>query len=311
MQFSVTVFAFITVCADARTAFMVIGDWGYDHGVHGSIKPECQRAVAARMKQFKDQHNAQFVINVGDSFYPNGVNNNNDGQWWSKWRNIYDQSIINLPWFSVYGNHDLGPNDKWCVCGDYCAQINPGQAGWYMPGVNYIDERYSHLGVEIVALDTNYLWKGEICRSLGCDNCEQVLKDRYDSSLGLLASRIQYSSASSLLVFSHYPTDYFVGVNPDYLSWLNRPGKKIYYFGGHRHNVDDTSTHSISPNINWLSGGGGGWGCDGVQQGFLGGWIEDGGWITIEPQIVSPGECCDYPANLTNHKNANYSGFNG
>ena len=40
----------------------------------------------------------------------------------------------------------------------------------------------------------------------------------------------------------------------------------IDYFGGHRHNTDQTTTASIAPNNNWLVGGGGGWGCDGRQQ---------------------------------------------
>ncbi len=50
-----------------------------------------------------------------------------------------------------------------------------------------------------------------------------------------------------LQVFSHYPTDYFPATGP-LITGLKNPFKKIDYFGGHRHNVDQSSGRSIAPN---------------------------------------------------------------
>lgn len=49
----------------------------------------------------------------------------------------------------------------------------------------------------------------------------------------------------------------------------NASRESIVYFGGHRHNVDQSSVKSISPHSSWLSGGGAGWSVDGKEQGFV------------------------------------------
>jgi hypothetical protein len=162
-----------------------------------------------------------------------------------------------------------------------------------MPSLNYYDDRYlQSMGIEIVALDTNWLWKDEICKYLSCGNCADILRTRFDDAIKLLTSRIDLSTAKSLLVFSHYPTDYYIWKNePEFILQLNRTRQRITYYGGHRHNVDDTSTFSISPNVNWLCGGGGGWGCDDPQQGIMVGFVENG-IITTQPQLVPTSSCC-------------------
>merc|ERR1719382_1004431 len=102
---------------------------------------------------------------------------------------------------------------------------------------------------------------------------------------------MEQSSARNLLVFSHYPTDYFDS-EPDFIAALSNNSKhKIMYFGGHRHNIDQTSTVSTAPNVNWLVGGGGGWSCDGGAQGFLVGEVQEDFDVILYPVLVDFTEC--------------------
>merc|ERR1712151_724337 len=114
-----------------------------------------------------------------------------------------------------------------------------------------------------------------------------------EESLNLFKQRLETSSAPNLLVFSHYPTDYFAGA-PDFARRLRSTTHHIEYFAGHRHNVDQGSTMSIAPNNNWLVGGGGGWGCEdyGKEQGFVVGEIGEDFSVYTYSMLVDPSACC-------------------
>ena len=67
--------------------FLAIGDWGDDDGN--------QEGVAATMGTWAASRNPEFVLSLGDNFYPDGVANVNDSQWDTKWRNV-SQSLLFL-----------------------------------------------------------------------------------------------------------------------------------------------------------------------------------------------------------------------
>ena len=47
-----------------------------------------------------------FVINVADSFYPDGVSSKDDPQWEVKWRQVYSPQVRAwVSWFLSYGVH--------------------------------------------------------------------------------------------------------------------------------------------------------------------------------------------------------------
>merc|ERR1712039_1152134 len=108
----------------------------------------------------------------------------------------------------------------------------------------------------------------------------------------LFNQRAAYSSAKNLVVFSHYPTDYITAVTQFIATLKNNSKHNILYLGGHRHSIDQSSTTSIAPNDNWLVGGGGGWSCDGPQQGFLVGEISTDFQLTTYPVLVDKSTCC-------------------
>lgn len=287
----------------------MVGDWGYDPKVHSNVNESCQKILAdemlTKMEELKD---VQFVINVGDSFYPDGVKSSDDKQWDDKWRNVYDKKLRSIPWYSVYGNHDyhLDP----CACTrepNACAQVNYDlnkRDKFYMPGFNWYIE-HPELDAEVVALDLNHWVSGwntsansddqvfEDCKFTSCPHaCRNNIEARAEEGFKLFEERKAKSKAKNMLVFSHYPTDYFSAA-PRFLDGLrDNSAHDILYFGGHRHDTDQESTISTSPNSNWLVGGGGGWSCDGTKQGFVVGEINNDYTIHTYAVLANYSHCC-------------------
>eukprot|EP00930_Biecheleria_cincta_P045628 TRINITY_DN31448_c0_g1_i1.p1 TRINITY_DN31448_c0_g1~~TRINITY_DN31448_c0_g1_i1.p1 ORF type:complete len:438 (+),score=55.13 TRINITY_DN31448_c0_g1_i1:50-1363(+) len=261
-----------------KGSFLVIGDWGHDPSVHGNLRTDrLQRDVAERMLQkFRELGDVKFILNLGDSFYPSGITSKSDGKWQSIWRDIYAPELRSVPWYSVYGNHDIYA-DWGCACGNadgsQCNQLNSDindKDFFYMPGVNWF-KTHPELGIEVVALDFNEVSEHTCSYELAakCENaCMENLRSRADAAMDLLNDRRTKSSQPNLVVFSHYPTDYFHGARAEVLDALRDGSKQITYFGGHRHVTDHSGT-SIAPNTNWVVGGCGGWSCDGSDQGFV------------------------------------------
>lgn len=293
-------------------SFLVIGDWGWDGVTHGNVKSTtCQTTIGnAMLEKMKQLGDVKFVINVGDSFYPCGVTSKNDPQWDTKWRSVYAEELRSVPWYSVYGNHDYQHDP--CACSpnpQECAQVNADITDnrfFYMPGPNWHKE-HPELDLEVIGLDLNQMmdaWNGKLpfvpadCAYTPCKAaCEANLAARAKGAMELFDTRMNASQAKNVVVFSHYPTDYLWGAGDmmDKMKSPLAPGgtpRHVEYFGGHRHNVDQTSTASIAPNNNWLVGGGGGWSCDGGSQGFVVGEISKGAELKTYPVLVDYDTCC-------------------
>lgn len=293
-----------------RGSFLVIGDWGFDEGQHGNVaNTSCQKEISSKMlAKMEELGDVKFIINVGDSFYPEGLKSKHDKQWDTKWRNIYSPKLRSIPWYSVYGNHDYHHDP--CICSSDpkdCAQVNydiDNLDYFYMPGYNWYKE-HPELNLEVVGLDLNKFmggWNGsataeelhfEDCQWSACQaDCYGNSDSRAKQAFELFSKRYEESTAKNLLVFSHYPTDYFQSV-PDFLKNLSiADSHNITYFGGHRHNTDQTSTWQTTPNTNWLVGGGGGWSCDGKEQGFVVGEIDYDYKVTTHAVLVDYNICC-------------------
>jgi predicted phosphodiesterase len=122
------------LCVDESEAyFMAIGDWGgmcnFENNVCGegeSVKPmknnreavtadkHPQQAVAHSMKERAQKHKPEFILSLGDHFYPGGIDvhcgatDNPMYQWNMMFEDIYDKKSLGVDWMGVLGNHDYG-----------------------------------------------------------------------------------------------------------------------------------------------------------------------------------------------------------
>lgn len=135
--------------------FLVLGDFGR----HGEYY---QKEVAQQMTKAAATLDADFVISVGDNFYPNGVQSTQDMQWKSSFEDIYSSHFLHKDWFITLGNHDYNGNIQ--------AQLEYAKISrrWHLPSLYYkktieLDNGDKML---LVFMDTNpfidsYYSKGE------------------------------------------------------------------------------------------------------------------------------------------------------
>lgn len=125
--------------------FMALGDWGRN----GEY---LQREVGQQMGKWASEHRTNFVISVGDNFYPRGVISELDPLWHFSFENVYTAHDLQCDWYSILGNHDY--------MSDPDAQIRYSKISrrWKMPARYYSKEL--PLGKEngkllLVMIDTN------------------------------------------------------------------------------------------------------------------------------------------------------------
>ncbi|KAL2652113.1 hypothetical protein R1flu_020241 [Riccia fluitans] len=78
--------------------FLSVGDYGT-----GSVE---QRAVGNQMAEAAEKHGAEFVLTVGDNFYPRGIKDLNDPLIKSNFEDIYVEKSLQIPWYITLGDHD-------------------------------------------------------------------------------------------------------------------------------------------------------------------------------------------------------------
>src|ERR1700761_2908731 len=112
---------------DYALHFMAIGDWGrngeYD-----------QTEVAKQMGSWATTHPNNFVISVGDNFYPLGVVSEFDPLFHYSFESIYTSHSLQCDWYPVLGNHDYGSDPD--------AQVRYSKISrrWNMPARYYKKE---------------------------------------------------------------------------------------------------------------------------------------------------------------------------
>ena len=81
--------------------FLLLGDWGRSGSFY-------QKNVANQMRVAADKRPVDFVFSMGDNFYPAGVSSTDDEGWRESFEDVYSFKSLNVPWYSVFGNHDYG-----------------------------------------------------------------------------------------------------------------------------------------------------------------------------------------------------------
>ena len=90
--------------SDQALSFVAVGDWGRD----GLC---CQVDTATEMAAAAEKTKSAAVLNLGDNFYPFGLDNSSDAQVETSYQNVYLKPFAgtyfaDLKWYGVLGNHD-------------------------------------------------------------------------------------------------------------------------------------------------------------------------------------------------------------
>jgi tartrate-resistant acid phosphatase type 5 len=112
---------------DYTLHFMAIGDWGRN-GEYDQLQ------VAQQMGLWGVSHPNNFVISVGDNFYPKGVISEQDPLFHYSFENVYTAHSLQCDWYPVLGNHDH--------LADADAQVRYSKVSrrWDMPATYYSKE---------------------------------------------------------------------------------------------------------------------------------------------------------------------------
>lgn len=124
--------------------FIVVGDFG-------RVGNYYQKEVAREMGHASVVTDAEFIVSVGDNFYPNGVASTQDYQWISSFESVYSDPALYKKWYAALGNHDYQGNVQ--------AQIDYTTISkrWNMPNRYYSNTFTLENGDKLlmVVMDTN------------------------------------------------------------------------------------------------------------------------------------------------------------
>lgn len=132
------------VIPDDALSFIAMGDFGRAGGYF-------QKEVAYAMGEVAELFGTEFIVSVGDNFYPNGVQSTEDYHWQASFESIYTHPTLFEDWYVVLGNHDYR--------GSIEAQIDYTQKSrrWQMPSPYYVKTWELEEGgkAQLVFIDTN------------------------------------------------------------------------------------------------------------------------------------------------------------
>lgn len=209
--------------------FLAIGDWGRKGQYH-------QKDVADRMEEVAQVLDAEFVMSLGDNFYPNGVASIDDPNWDYSYEEVYKGYHLNIPWHVVLGNHDYRGNPQAQI--DYTGKSQR----WNMPSryFNYDYELDDEGVLSFVFIDTSpfehkYYEEEKYSQVWSQDSTAQV--QWIDSVLQTK------SKANWLIIAGHHPM-YSGGKRVEatadvrlHLEPLLTRNNVDVYFAGHEHDM--------------------------------------------------------------------------
>jgi hypothetical protein len=167
--------------------FVAVGDTGEGN--------EAQRQVGVAIRDKCAADGCELVLMLGDNIYTEGVTGVDDPQWKTKFEDPYRD--IDLPFYSVLGNHDYGGkvlvveqgglgNEWWK--GPIEVEYTQYSSKWIMPATHYT-LRWKNLG--FLVLDTN---------SLVWDN-----KDHGDQRAWYPSALMDLAGSEWIFLLGHHP----------------------------------------------------------------------------------------------------------
>lgn len=210
---------------------LVVGDTGWGN--------EAEHLTTAAMAADAEREAPDFVLMLGDNFYPHGVVSADDPLWHKAFVEPFDHASLDVPFYPLLGNHDY--------VGDPSVQIGwDGDPRWRMPSEYHAFERtVGQTVVQFILLDT-----------MGLVYPELELRAR---QLEWLRATLSASAPDWRIVLGHHPlrTGGRHGVNEElveHLEPLLLDGDVDLYMAGHEHHLAWMQLDSGLPQL--ISGAG-------------------------------------------------------
>ncbi|KAJ3222464.1 Tartrate-resistant acid phosphatase type 5 [Clydaea vesicula] len=252
LPLNTTLFQETTISSFQTFEFLAIGDWG-----SGSAD---QKMVASAMKFFSDRNNnsnPQFVVGLGDNFYESGVTDVDDSKFKTVWTDVYNGSLMQLPWYLVNGNHDWRGNTDAQI--KYTSISN----NWNLPDYFYDLEVYvgNGLTAAFIFIETNLIFGGikyegePSMRKLGWGEADYA-----QTQLNWIEDRLRkHYTKDYIILVGHHPVNICLNgmgnaTTINKLVDLQRKYRISAYINGHTHNL----AYSVIQNIAYVITGSGG-----------------------------------------------------
>lgn len=180
-----------------RIRFFAISDFG-------NITPEVKDTAAAMNRYALEQGSPDFVVGLGDNFYPYGPDSADDKIFDTVWRDqfIKPYPSLQVPWRMVLGNHDYYGNALAEV--DYHYHPKNKDNVWYMPSpyyslsVNTDQSMSEQVSADFFFMDTNGV---ELDLLHSYPDLNMSLRDQKV----LLDRCLSESTATWRIAFAHHP----------------------------------------------------------------------------------------------------------
>ncbi|EIE18858.1 Metallo-dependent phosphatase, partial [Coccomyxa subellipsoidea C-169] len=224
---------------------MQVGDWGR----RGQYN---QSHVAAMMSLQASLVGPDFVVSVGDNFYPSGLSSPSDEAFSKSFSDAYSAKSLQVPWYTILGNHDYG--DK---CYDEQPGCYPtGDLDWRWNCERTFQMHLAGGDVEFFFIDTSPFVQKYYYTPWANFTGEQS----WQRQLAQLEVNLMTSRAKWKIVFGHHPprsnghhnntVELIEHVEP----LLQAAGVQAY-FAGHDHNLEHIHMPRRTPHY-IISGGG-------------------------------------------------------
>ncbi len=196
---SLLLLLFIQNCFAQKVTFIAMGDWGRN-GNFG------QKETADEMGIYAEMNKIDFIMTLGDNFYPTGVKSTEDSHWKTSFEDVYTASSLQVPWYITLGNHDYG--------GSVQAQIDYSTLSkrWKLPSryYSFVVSINDSVKALFVIIDSNPFIKSyyEINTEdseLNKGSIEDLKKQDIQIQLNWIDSVLGVSNAKWKIVAGHHP----------------------------------------------------------------------------------------------------------
>ncbi|CAD5126861.1 DgyrCDS14889 [Dimorphilus gyrociliatus] len=228
-------------CNEDELTFIAIGDWGMDKA-NGSVNGQL-RVADSMARWANDVNNLNFILTLGDNFYPVGTFNVTDKQYDTKWREVYINPYpsLRVDWQIVLGNHDHKLNN-----GKNQIEFSKFEPLWKIPNFFYsFTKELKTFQILFVIIDTELM--------LNNSNKKEQLT--------FLDKTLFNSKANWKFVATHYPI-FSTSTHGNNIELINdlRPilinNNADFYIFGHDHVLQHLSSVANDP-VDYIGSGGG------------------------------------------------------